>query len=76
MCLLAIKFPLCMRKIMGNMREIATITFLDTGCLMSIVYCFLSGQKSIYLVGGQGRTKFSDCRGTAHMPPGWYNRHI
>ena len=58
MCLLASKFPLCMGKIIVTMRKIATITFFDTGCLMLIVYCFLFGQKSIYLVAGQRRAKF------------------
>ena len=53
MCLLAIGFPICMRKIIVTMWKIATITFLDTGCLMLIFYCFLFGQKSTYLVGGQ-----------------------
>ena len=45
MCLLAIKFPICMRKIIVTMRKIATITFVDTDCLMVTVYCFLFGQK-------------------------------
>ena len=51
--------------------EIATITFLDTGCLMFIVYCFLFGQRSICVAGGQGLAKFFDWRGTAPMPPGF-----
>ena len=48
MCLLAIRCPICMRKIIMSMRKIATITFLNTGGLTFIVYCFLFGQKSIY----------------------------
>ena len=60
MCLLAIKFPICMRRVIGVMRKIATITFLDTSCLMLIFYCFLFGQKSKYSMGGQGRAKFFD----------------
>ena len=32
MCLLAIKFPIFMRKIIGTMRKFATIKFLDNGC--------------------------------------------
>ena len=36
-----------------TMQKIATIAFLDTGCLTLTIYCFLFGQKSIYLVGGQ-----------------------
>ena len=62
MCLLALKFPLCMRKIIVTMRKIATITFLDTDCLMLIFYCFHFRQKSLYLVGGHGRAKFFDWR--------------
>ena len=55
MCLLAIKFPTGIRKLIVTLQEIAAITFLDAGCLMSIFYCFLFGQKSVYLVGGQKR---------------------
>ena len=52
----AIKFPTCMRKIIVTMRKIATNTFLDTGCLPLIVYCFLFEQKSKYLnKSGWGR---------------------
>ena len=54
----ASKFPICMRKIIVTIRKIATNTFLDTGCLTLIVYCFLLEQKSKYLVGGEGRVKF------------------
>ena len=53
MCLLAVRFPICMRKIVVTMQKIATIPFFDTGCLMLIFYRFLFGQKSNYLVGGQ-----------------------
>ena len=70
MCLLAIKFPICVRKIILTMRKIAAITFLDTGCLMSIFYCFLFGQMSKNLVGGEGRAKVFDW-GTAPMPTGF-----
>ena len=66
MYLLAIKSPICMRKIIMTLRRIATITFLDTGCLMLIFYWFHFGHKSKYLVGGQGRDKFFDWE---HYPP-------
>ena len=38
MRLLAIKFPMCTRKITVTLQKIVTNTFLDTGCLMSIIY--------------------------------------
>ena len=65
---LAIKFPICMRKVIATMRKVANITILDTGCLMSIFYCFLFGQKSIYLVGGHGGKIFR-LRTLPPMPP-------
>ena len=70
MRLLAIKFFIYMRKIIVTMWKIATDTFLDTGCLMLILDGFLFGQKSVYLVGGQGRAKFFDW-GHYPMPPGF-----
>ena len=48
MCLLAIKFPIRIRNIIVTLQKLATITFLDTGCLVSIFYCFLFGKKSMY----------------------------
>ena len=53
MCLLAIMFPVGIRKITVTLQKIATITFLDTGFLMSNIYFLLFGQKLIYLVGRQ-----------------------
>ena len=50
MCLLAVKFPICKRKIIVNMWKIATITFLDTGCLVLIVYCFLGGLGKAFMI--------------------------
>ena len=35
---LAIKLPICMRKIIVTIRKIATITLLDTACLMFMQY--------------------------------------
>ena len=48
MCLLAITFPIYMRKIIVTMRKIATITFLDTGCLM-LIFTALFLDKSRYI---------------------------
>ena len=55
--LLAIKVPIGIREITVILQKIATNTFLDAGCLMSIVYLFLFGLKSIHLVSGQGRSR-------------------
>ena len=60
MCLLAIRFPTCMREVVVTMWRIATIAFLYTGCLMLIFYCLLFRQKSVYLVERQGQVKFLD----------------
>ena len=57
MCLLAINFPLGIRKITVTLQKSATITSHDAGCLISIFTAFFL-DKSIYLVGGQGRAKF------------------
>ena len=38
MCLLAIKFPLGIRKIIVTLQKVATNTFLDTDCLLSTTY--------------------------------------
>ena len=54
-----------------TMRKIATIIFLDTGCLILSVYCFLFGQKSIYFVGRQGWAKFFDWQTLPPMSPGF-----
>ena len=69
MCLLATKFPICRRKIIVTMWKIATIAFLDTGCLMLILYDFLFEQKSKYLVGWQGRAGFFHWGVPPLMPP-------
>ena len=69
MCLLAIKFPICMRNIIVTTREIATIAFFDTGCLLLIVYCFLFGQKSTYLESGQGRARAGKIFQLGVLPP-------
>ena len=45
MYLLAIKFPIDIRKITVTLQKIADITFLDTGCLISQIYFFLLGRK-------------------------------
>ena len=53
MCLLVIKFPICMRQIIMTMQKIDTIAFLYIGCLMLLFYCYLFGQKHSV---GRGRT--------------------
>ena len=45
MCLLAIKSPIGIRKIIVTQQKIAIITFPDTGFPMSIFHCLLFGQK-------------------------------
>ena len=47
MCLLAIKFPVGIRKAIVALQKIATSTFLGTGCLISIFYCFPFEKHSI-----------------------------
>ena len=69
MCLLAIKFPISIRKIIETIQKTATNTFFDTGCLMSLFHCFLLKQNSICFAGGQGGTKCFNWGTLPPMPP-------
>ena len=60
-----LSFPYAWEKNNCDYVEIATIAFLDTGCLMLIFYCCLFGQKSKYR---QGWAKFFDWGHCPHVP--------
>ena len=65
MYLLAIMFPIGIRKILASLQKIAIINLLNTGCLMSIFAVFILDKSR------QGRANYFNWSALLPTPPGF-----